>query len=38
LARAGWGEVYKARDQRSKRNGALEVLAEGFAHDPERLA
>ena len=32
------GEVYRAQDTKLKRDGALKVLPEVFASDPERMA
>ena len=32
------GEVYRARDTKLKRDVALKILPDAFAHDPERLA
>ena len=32
------GEVYRARDNKLKRDVALKILPEAFARDPERLA
>ena len=32
------GEVYQAHDSKLGRDGAIKVLPEAFAHDPERLS
>jgi eukaryotic-like serine/threonine-protein kinase len=33
----GMGEVYQAHDTKLRREVAIKVLPEAFAHDPERL-
>jgi Tol biopolymer transport system component len=38
IGAGGMGEVYQARDSNLRRDVAIKVLPEAFAHDPERLS
>ena len=38
IGAGGMGEVYRARDTKLGREGAIKVLPDAFAQDPERVA